>query len=98
MTEVILQENGTLDKFEGDAIMSFFGAPLDQPDHALRACRTALKMRQKLEILLQKWQNDPPLPGGEKKPMLDFRCGLSSGEVIVGNMGSSNRFDYTAMG
>lgn len=98
MSQVILEEGGTLDKFEGDAIMAFFGAPLEQPDHALRAATAALKMRQKLADLLQKWQTDPPLPGGEKKPLIDFRCGLSSGEVIVGNMGSTTRFDYTVMG
>ncbi len=98
MSEIILAEGGTLDKFEGDAIMAFFGAPLTQTDHALRACRAALNMRKKLTELLRQWQTDGPLPGGEKKPALDFRCGISSGEVIVGNMGSSNRFDYTVMG
>ncbi len=98
MSAVILEEGGTLDKYEGDAIMAFFGAPLHQPDHALRACNAALKMRQKLVVLLQKWEQDPPLPGGEKKPQIDFRCGISSGEVIVGNVGSSDRFDYTVMG
>lgn len=98
MSEVILKQGGTLDKFEGDAIMAFFGAPLNQPDHALRATKVALNMRKRLHILLQKWQNDTPLPGGEKKPMIDFRCGISSGDAIVGNIGSSERFDYTAMG
>ncbi len=98
MSEVIMQNGGTLDKFEGDAIMAFFGAPLDQPDHAERACSTALAMRQKLVELNAKWANDPPLPGGEKKPQIDFRCGVNSGNVIVGNMGSENRFDYTVMG
>ncbi len=98
MSQVILGEGGTLDKFEGDAIMAFFGAPLAEPSHALKACTVALKMRQKLIQLLQKWQNDPLLPGGEKKPMIDFRSGISSGEVIVGNIGSSERFDYTVMG
>ncbi|MFA6344121.1 MAG: adenylate/guanylate cyclase domain-containing protein, partial [Candidatus Gracilibacteria bacterium] len=98
MSGVILAEGGTLDKFEGDAIMAFFGAPLEQPNHALKACTVALKMRQKLGQLLQKWQTDGPLPGGEKKPMLDFRCGISSGEAIVGNIGFSERFDYTIIG
>lgn len=98
MSQVILAENGTLDKFEGDGIMAFFGAPLLQPDHALRACRAALNMRKQLSALLQKWENDPPLPGGETKPALNFRCGLNSGEVIVGNVGSFERFDYTVMG
>ncbi len=98
MSEVILSQNGTLDKFEGDAIMAFFGAPLDQQDHTFRACLTALLMRKKLQKLIQKWQNDPPLPGGENKPIIDFRCGISAGEVIVGNIGSNQRFDYTVMG
>jgi adenylate cyclase len=98
MSAIILSEGGTLDKFEGDAIMAFFGAPLAQPDHAVRACRVALKMRYKLYELLQKWENDPSLPGGEKKPQIDFRCGLSTGEVIVGNMGSTERLEYTVMG
>jgi len=98
MSEVILGQGGTLDKFEGDAIMAFFGAPIEYPDHALRAASAAIGMRHKLNELLQKWKNDPPLPGGEKKPMIDFRCGLSSGDVIVGNVGSTERFEYTVMG
>lgn len=98
MSEVILAEGGTLDKFEGDAIMAFFGAPLSQADHALRACRTALLMRQKLAILNEKWKNDPPLPGGEPKPFLDFRTGINTTNAIVGNLGSKERFDYTVIG
>ena len=98
MSEVIMSEGGTVDKFEGDAIMAFFGAPLENGNHALQACNTALKMRVKLAELLEKWKNDPPLPGGEKKPTFDFRCGVSSGEVIVGNMGSNQHLEYTVMG
>lgn len=98
MSEVIMAQGGTLDKFEGDAIMAFFGAPIAYPDHALRAANAAIGMRFKLNQLLQKWKNDPPLPGGEKKPAIDFRCGLSSGDVIVGNVGSKERFEYTVMG
>jgi len=98
MSKVVMDEGGTLDKFEGDAIMAFFGAPVAQSDHAARAVRAALKMRQELSKLVQKWQTDPPLPGGEKKPVIDVRCGLSTGEAIVGNIGSSARFDYTAIG
>jgi adenylate cyclase len=107
MSDVVMAEGGTLDKFEGDAIMAFFGAPVAQKDHALRAARAALNMRVKLSELLNKWKNARPgpdgrpsnlLPGGETKPVIDFRCGLSTGEAIVGNMGSSERFDYTAMG
>ena len=98
MGQVIKEEGGTLDKFEGDAIMAFFGAPIAQEDHALRACNTASKMRARMAELNEKWANDPPLPGGETKPQIDFRCGLSTGEVIVGNIGSKDRFDYTVMG
>lgn len=98
MSGVIMDNGGTLDKFEGDAIMAFFGAPLDQPNHAEKVCKTALVMRDKLDELNGKWASDPPLPGGEKKPQIDFRCGVNTGEVIVGNMGSETRFDYTVMG
>ena len=98
MSKVVMAEGGTLDKFEGDAIMAFFGAPIAQSDHAARAVRAALKMREELSRLVLKWQSDPPLPGGEKKPFIDVRCGLSTGEAIVGNIGSTARFDYTAIG
>lgn len=98
MSQVIMEEGGTVDKFEGDGIMALFGAPVSQTDHAVRAARAALKMRVKLIQLLEKWKTDPPLPGGEPKPQIDFRCGMSSGEAIVGNMGSTERFDYTALG
>lgn len=100
MSAVIMAEGGTVDKFEGDAIMAFFGAPVGQPDHALRAARAAINMRIKLNELLASWKSPDHaiLPGGEPKPSIDFRCGLSSGEVIVGNIGSSSRFNYTVMG
>lgn len=98
MGEVIKEEGGTLDKYEGDAIMAFFGAPMDQPDHAKKACMTALKMRLKLNDLLKSWKENPLLPGGEQKPVIDFRCGVNSGDVIVGNIGAKDRFNYTVMG
>lgn len=98
MSQVIFEEGGTLDKFEGDAIMAFFGAPVPQKDHAVHACLTALKMRLRLTTLISSWKADMALPGGEKRPMIDFRCGINTGEVIVGNMGSMRRFNYTAMG
>ncbi len=91
MTEIILSSGGTLDKYEGDAIVAFWNAPLEQPDHALRACRSALRCQARL---------------GELRPRLKekygramaMRIGLNSGPAVVGNMGSSRRFDYTAMG
>lgn len=98
MSQVIFEEGGTLDKFEGDAIMAFFGAPVPQKDHAARACLVALKMRLRLTTLINSWKTNMTLPGGEKKPAIDFRCGINTGEVIVGNMGSIRRFNYTAMG
>jgi len=98
MSDVIFDEGGPVDKYEGDAILAFFGAPLPQEDHAARACRTVLKMRRALIELNKKWATDPPLPGGEDKPQIDFRAGISSGEVIVGNVGSSKKLNYTVMG
>jgi adenylate cyclase len=98
MTRVIMDNGGTVDKFEGDAIMAFFGAPVAQPDHAFKACVTALQMRERIRELNKKWETDLPLPGGEKKPAIDFRCGISTGAAIVGNIGSKARFDYTAIG
>jgi adenylate cyclase len=91
MTEIILDEEGTVDKFEGDAIMAFWGAPLDQPDQACRACRAALRQQAALAELNQRFTdlNLPPLT---------MRIGLHTGEAIVGNLGSAKRFDYTVIG
>ncbi len=91
MTEIILAEGGTLDKFEGDAIMAFWGAPLDQKDQSLRACRAALRQQAALEGLNRRFaeQNLPPLI---------VRIGLHAGEAIVGNLGSSKHFNYTVIG
>lgn len=91
MTSIILKNGGTLNKFEGDAIMAFWGAPVDQPDHALRAAQSTLECRLALRSLHEKWTRDG-------KPLLDFRVGLATGEVIAGNVGSKERFDYTVMG
>ncbi len=91
MTEIILRSGGTLDKYEGDAIIAFWNAPLDQPDHALRACRAALRCQKRLVEL------GPRLREKTGRPVT-MRIGLNSGPAVVGNMGSSRRFDYTAMG
>ena len=91
MTEIILAEEGTVDKFEGDAIMAFWGAPLDQEDQALRACRAALSQRQALAELNRRFV-DLGLPP------LTMRIGLHTGEAVVGNLGSVKRFDYTVIG
>lgn len=91
MTEIILSEEGTVDKFEGDAIMAFWGAPLDQPDQARRACRAALKQQAALAELNQRF-------AGLNLPPLTMRIGLHTGDAIVGNLGSEKRFDYTVIG
>jgi adenylate cyclase len=91
MSEVILEEQGTLDKYQGDAVMAFWNAPLDQPDHALRACRAALRCKERLVGLRRNWFDKT---GQEPR----IRIGLHTGVCIVGNMGSKQRFDYTVLG
>ena len=91
MSEVILEEQGTLDKYQGDAVMAFWNAPLDQPDHALRACRAALRCKEKLVGLRRHWFEQT---GSEPK----IRIGVHTGACVVGNMGSKQRFDYTVLG
>lgn len=91
MTDIVFKYDGLLDKYMGDAIMAVYGAPLDQPDHRLRACRTALDMIDALEKLQQKWTE-------EGRPVLHIGVGINSGDMVVGNMGSQMRFDYTVMG
>jgi len=91
MTEIILDEMGTVDKFEGDAIMAFWGAPLDQEDQAERACRAALRQQAALSELNRRL-------GQQGLPAFRMRIGLHTGEAIVGNLGSQKRFDYTVIG
>jgi adenylate cyclase len=91
MTDIILDEGGTLDKYEGDAIIAFWNAPLDQADHAERACRAALRCQQKLADRRAEFEERT----GAK---LLMRVGINTGEVVVGNMGSTRRFDYTVLG
>ncbi|MCD6110007.1 adenylate/guanylate cyclase domain-containing protein, partial [bacterium] len=91
MTNIIMKYEGTLDKYVGDAIVAYFGAPINQVDHAKRACHVALEMRAILPQLHKKWKK-------EGKPLLDFRIGINTGIAIVGNVGSEKRFEYTIMG
>jgi len=91
MTNIVFKYEGLLDKYMGDAIMAVFGAPLDQPDHARRACLTALEMMSELHKLQKKWE-------AEGSPVLNIGIGINTGEMVVGNMGSEMRFDYTVMG
>ena len=91
MTGTIFQYSGTLDKYIGDAIIAFWGAPIELKDHAFRACQTAMEMTRKLGELHSRWTK-------EGKPLLDFRIGINSGEMVVGNVGGKERFDYTVIG
>jgi class 3 adenylate cyclase/CHASE2 domain-containing sensor protein len=91
MTEAIEAEGGFVDKYVGDAIVALFGAPLDEPRHALRAACAALRCRDRLAEL----NGDPEAFGGHR---LAARIGLSTGTALVGNIGSRRRFNYTALG
>jgi adenylate cyclase len=91
MTDIVFKYDGTLDKYIGDAIMAVYGAPLDLPDHASRACRSALEMMRELKKLNEKWV-------AENKKPVDIGIGINTGPMMVGNMGSDQRFDFTVMG
>ncbi len=91
MTDIILESGGTIDKYEGDAIIAFWNAPLLQPDHHLRAVGAALRCGQRLNELR-------PELAERYGQALYARIGLNSGAVVVGNMGSTQRFDYTFLG
>jgi adenylate cyclase len=91
MSEVILQHDGLLDKYIGDAIMALFGTPVWMETHAIKACEAALSMMKKLDELNKYWERTKGL-------RLKIGIGINTGECIVGNMGSDILFDYTAIG
>ena len=91
MTQVIFRHHGTLDKYIGDAIMAFWGAPYQEPEHAGRACRAALEMMARLGELQKQWS-------AQGLPPIDIGLGINTGVASVGNMGSELRYGYTAMG
>jgi adenylate cyclase len=91
MTGIIQNEGGIIDKYEGDLIMAEFGAPVHLSNHAERACRAALKMQEALHNPEDRWNT-------ATQPVLKTRIGINTGEVIVGNMGSRDLFDYTVLG
>ncbi len=97
MTELILEHGGTIDKYMGDAIMAFWNAPVDDPEHAARAGRTALAMVARLEALNDAWRAEAEAEG---RRFIEVRMGIgiSTGECCVGNMGSDQRFDYSVVG
>jgi adenylate cyclase len=91
MSDIIMAQHGTVDKYEGDAIIAFFGAPGDDPDHALHCTMAVLEMQLKLEEMRKVW-------AGQGKDLLRMRIGVNTGPMVVGNMGSKNKMDYTIMG
>jgi adenylate cyclase len=91
MSDIILKYNGTVDKYIGDAIMAFYGAPLLMPDHAAKGCLAAIEMKKRLRELQEKWRKEGAEP-------IFARMGIHSGKATVGNMGSRTRMDYTVMG
>jgi adenylate cyclase len=93
MSDIVLAEKGTIDKYEGDAIIAFFGAPLELKDHALRACISAINMKKAEDELNQfvVKNNMSPMP-------LLTRIGINTGDMVAGNMGTENKMNYTIMG
>ncbi len=97
MTDSLLEHYGTLDKYEGDAIIAFYGAPMPMEDHAQQACLTALDMQYRLGELRKKWASE----GGKWPEIVHdmrMRIGINTGAITTGNMGSAVRMNYTMMG
>lgn len=91
MTDIILKNDGTLDKYVGDAVMAVWGAPMELPNSAMNACRAALQMQESVHAMDAKWKE-------EGKPELIVRMGINTDVMVVGNVGGSKRFDYTVIG
>ncbi|MDC7127112.1 MAG: adenylate/guanylate cyclase domain-containing protein, partial [Spirochaetales bacterium] len=93
MSNIVMDSGGTIDKYEGDAIIAFFGAPVDYPDHAKKACSAAVKMKKLEAEMNTKFMGEGFIPS----PLLT-RIGVNSGDMVVGNMGTARKMDYTIMG
>ena len=91
MTDIVFKYGGTVDKFIGDGLMVFYGAPEPQPDHALRCVKAAIEMQLKCRELKARWEPVGRLP-------LRIRIGINTGEVVVGDLGSVRRMEYTVLG
>ncbi len=91
MTGIVIRNKGTLDKYLGDAIMAFWGAPISIKEHEYLACLTAVEMQKRLIEMRKEWNLS-------EDTNLSIRIGINSGDVVVGNIGGQNRFDYTVMG
>ena len=97
LTNVIIAQNGTIDKYMGDAIMAFWNAPLDNPLHAADACSAALDMLQRVDVLNQEREREAVATGVRFIP-IKIGIGINTGRCVVGNMGSDLQFQYTVMG
>lgn len=97
LTNAIVNRQGTIDKYMGDAIMAFWNAPLDDPTHEIHACAAALDMMDKIEELNAARRNEAEQAGARFVP-INIGIGLNTGACVVGNMGSDLRFDYSALG
>ncbi|MBI65806.1 MAG: hypothetical protein CMG64_05905 [Candidatus Marinimicrobia bacterium] len=97
MTNILIDNKGTLDKYIGDAIVAFYGAPIEIENHEYRACKTALEMNKELDKLRKKWKKE-----GDKWPIIvqqmQHRIGINAGNIVVGNMGSEMKLNYTMTG
>jgi adenylate cyclase len=91
MARIIFKYEGTIDKYMGDGMMAFFGDPIEYDDHALRAVSAAIDMQKKAGEIKELWK-------AQGKLQLQIRIGVNTGQVVVGNMGSENRVDYTIIG
>ena len=91
MTDIIMENDGTIDKYMGDCIMAFWNAPLDVPEQEGKAVKSAVKMLEHLKVLNKELELDGMLP-------INIGIGINSGSVVVGNMGSNQRFDYSVLG
>jgi adenylate cyclase len=97
MTEIITNHKGTIDKYIGDCIMAFWNAPLDDPDHAANAVRAIQEMRRALIDLNRQWEAEAAA-AGKRFESVKIGIGLNTGECVVGNFGSMQRFDYSLLG
>ena len=97
MTDTLLENKGTLDKYIGDAIVAFYGAPAPVDDHEYYACLTAVLMQERLSEMRDKWRGE-----GDRWPEIvhnmQNRIGINTGKMVTGNMGSTMRMNYTMMG
>ncbi|MBI4371512.1 MAG: adenylate/guanylate cyclase domain-containing protein [Elusimicrobia bacterium] len=97
MTQIVLDHDGTVDKYMGDSLMAFWNAPHDVPDHAAKACAAALAMHARLAELNVQWQAEAAA-AGRSLPRIEMGTGLNTGTGVVGNMGSALRLEYTVLG